>query len=86
MDKKTGFAEATDDYRFASAIAALGMALRESPYRGQLDLDGVLDIAEKSRGLDEGGYREEFIQLVRKAQGLLNAVAARIQNTNANRP
>jgi len=79
-DTKSSFAEATDDYRFASAVAALGMTLRESPYRGQLDLDGVLDIAEQSRGSDKGGYREEFIRLVRKAQGLRDAVAMRIEN------
>src|SRR5262249_54147109 len=42
IDTKAAFAEATDDYRFASAVAAFGMTLRGSPYRGQLSLDGVL--------------------------------------------
>jgi len=66
----TAFADATGDYRFASAVAAFGMALRESPYRGQFNLDRVLEIAENSRGTDKGGYRQEFIQLVRKAQSV----------------
>ena len=68
IDRKGSFEAASPDYRFAAAVAEFGMVLRESPYRGQLNLDDVLQIAENSRGLDKGGYRQEFIQLVRKAQ------------------
>jgi Ca-activated chloride channel homolog len=78
VDKGTAFANATNDYRFASAVAAFGMALRESPYRGQFNLDRVLEIAENSRGRDKGGYRQEFIQLVRKAQSVDGAVPAKV--------
>jgi Ca-activated chloride channel family protein len=60
------------------------MTLRESPYRGQLNLDGVLEIAEKSRGLDKGRYRQEFIQLVRKAQKVQTVVADRIGAAGGN--
>jgi len=79
VDSKAPFAEATTDYRFASAVAAFGMTLRDSPYRGQLNLDRVLEIAEKSRGTDNGGYREEFIQLVRKTQSIRGALAASVR-------
>jgi Ca-activated chloride channel family protein len=85
MDSGTPFAEATGDYRFASAVAAFGMVLRESPYQGQLNLDDVLQIAEKGRGLDAGGYREEFIHLVRKAQSFKNPLDARVRD-NGNLP
>jgi Ca-activated chloride channel family protein len=64
MDSRAGFAQATSDYRFATAVAAFGMALRQSSYRGEFTLDHVLEIAEQNRGSDAGGYRNEFIELV----------------------
>jgi Ca-activated chloride channel family protein len=70
VDRKTGFNTATTDLRFAAAVASFGMILRDSPHQGQSSLNAVIDMAEKSRGADKGGYREEFIQLVRKAATL----------------
>ena len=56
--------------RFAAAVASFGMVLRESPYKGQSTLDAVIEMAEKSKGRDTGGYREEFIRLARKARAI----------------
>lgn len=70
LDRSTSFNNASTDFRFAAAVASFGMILRDSPYKGQSTIDAVIDIAEKNRGNDKNGYREEFVQLVRKARGL----------------
>jgi Ca-activated chloride channel family protein len=46
------------------------MILRQSQYRGNATLDAVAEIASGALGKDEGGYRAEFVDLVRKAQSL----------------
>jgi Ca-activated chloride channel homolog len=70
IDRGAAFNTASTDFRFASAVASFGMVLRQSPHRGQSTLDSVIDIAEKSRGSDRNGYREELLKLVRKARTL----------------
>src|SRR5262249_29706171 len=68
IDRGTAFNNASSDFRFAAAVASFGMVLRDSPYKGQSTMDSVIEIAEKSRGADKNGYRDEFVQLVRKAR------------------
>lgn len=58
------------DYRFASAVAAFGMLLRESQHKGDASYAMVLDLAQQSRGKDQHGYRHEFEQLVKLAQAM----------------
>jgi Ca-activated chloride channel homolog len=70
MDRGTAFSAASGDYRFAAAVASFGMILRDSPHKGQSSLDAVIDMAEKSKGTDKSGYREEFVRLARKARAL----------------
>jgi Ca-activated chloride channel family protein len=60
----------TPDLRFASAVAAFAMVLRNSEYRGSADYNLVLALARESRGEDEEGYREEFISMVERARML----------------
>ena len=55
------------DFRFASAVAAFGMILRDSSHKGAADLDRVLEWARQGRGEDAFGYREGFIAMVQKA-------------------
>ena len=63
------------DLRFAASVAAFGMILRDSEYRGSATLDDVLRLARGAVGEDEGGYRAEFVRLVEqvKARSLLAA-------------
>ena len=60
----------SSDMRFASAVAAFAMVLRNSEYRGSADYNLVLALARESRGDDEEGYRREFISMVERAQSL----------------
>lgn len=63
-------AGASDDFRFAAAIAEFGMLLRDSPYAGESSFDEVLKLAKNAKGNDLEGYRSEFIRLVETAQAL----------------
>ena len=69
-DRDLAFARADQDVRFAAAVAAFGMILKDSPYKGDATLEWVLDTAQGSVGQDRGGYRDEFVSLVRKAIAL----------------
>ena len=68
IDHNLDFGHASDDLRFAAAVAGFGMLLRDSPYKGSLTYDGVLEIAQASLKNDPTGYRLELAQLVRKAK------------------
>ncbi|MCE2728090.1 MAG: von Willebrand factor type A domain-containing protein [Planctomycetaceae bacterium] len=69
-EKGGAFAAAPADLRFAAAVAAFGMILRESEHKGTATLPFVAEIAGSSLGHDAGGYRAEFLDLVRKAEAV----------------
>ncbi|MDJ0717494.1 MAG: VWA domain-containing protein [Prochloraceae cyanobacterium] len=68
MDKKLSLEMASNDFRFAAAVAAFGMVLRDSKYKGNANLDLVLNLAQNSQGADLDGYRADFIELVKTAK------------------
>jgi Ca-activated chloride channel homolog len=70
VDRGTAFNSASADFRFAAAVASFGMILRDSPHKGQSTIDAVIDMAERSKGLDRNGYRDEFVRLARMARNL----------------
>jgi secreted protein with Ig-like and vWFA domain len=73
VDATTPFAKASADFRFAAAVAQFGMILRDSPYRGTATMSDVTAWASSAAAPqdDSGGYREEFIELVRKTQVMM---------------
>ncbi len=58
------------DMRFAAAVASFGMILRDSEYRGSMDINDVATLAERSLGEDAHGYRAGFVDLVHRYRGL----------------
>ena len=60
----------SSDFTFAASVAAFGMVLRDSEYRGASDLTAVLRWARASVGPDLEGYRREFVRMVEEAQHL----------------
>ena len=58
------------DFTFASAVAAFGLVLRDSEYKGNATLDDVLRAAKHSVGEDPNGYRADFIRVVEGARRL----------------
>lgn len=53
---------------FSTAVAGFSQLLRGSAYSGDITFDKIIELAQKTKGQDEYGYRTEFIQLVRKAK------------------
>ncbi|MCK4501595.1 MAG: DUF3520 domain-containing protein, partial [Desulfuromonadales bacterium] len=60
----TTFTKATIDQRFASAVAAWGMLLRDSAHKGNVNWDWIIATAKNAKGADADGNRAEFIRLV----------------------
>ncbi len=56
------------DVKFSTAVAGFAQLLRGGQYTGALSYEDVIQQALASRGEDPYGYRNEFVQLVRKAQ------------------
>ncbi|MCC6494451.1 MAG: DUF3520 domain-containing protein, partial [Pirellulales bacterium] len=64
------FAGASEDFKFASAVASFGMLLRGSQYKGNATYAAVQEIAQSALGRDGRGYRQEFVKLVERAKEL----------------
>jgi Ca-activated chloride channel family protein len=65
-----GSPSASPDLRFASAVAAFSMLLRNAESKGTATFDMVLALAREARGDDREGYRAEFITMVEQARML----------------
>lgn len=61
--------EASDDTRFAAAVAAFGQLLKGGQYTGSYTYDDVLALARSARGEDLFNYRGSFLELVQLAKG-----------------
>ncbi|MDB5350772.1 MAG: uncharacterized protein JWN86_2019 [Planctomycetota bacterium] len=70
VDGSHDFSKASNDFKFAAAVASFGMLLRDSTHKGSSTYAGVMELGGASVGPDPSGYRKEFLELVRKAQGL----------------
>ncbi len=58
------------DFQFASAVAEFGLILRNSTFKSKATYEQALQNAQASKGKDAYGYRQEFINLIQKAQTL----------------
>jgi Ca-activated chloride channel family protein len=73
VDSGATFDAASIDLKFASAVAAFGMLLRDSEHKGRTGFDLVEELAVAGKGVDAEGYRTEFIELIRQARSLPQA-------------
>ena len=64
----TPFTGSTEDFRFATSVAAFGLWLQRSEYAPRLNKTQILSWAKAGKGKDDFGYREEFIDLVGAAK------------------
>ncbi|MDQ3042837.1 MAG: VWA domain-containing protein [Acidobacteriota bacterium] len=72
LDRANSIENASDNLRFASAVAEFGMLLRDSRYKGSSNFDNVASLAGNSVGSDLKSYRSDFLDLIRKANRLRN--------------
>ncbi len=67
-DRGTTFANASEDFKFAAAVAGFGMLLQDSPLKGAATWSAVTAWARDGLGDDAGGQRGEFLGLVDRAR------------------
>ena len=65
VDTNVPLPKTSDNFRWSASVAAFGMLLRESEYVKDFSYDQVVQMAQKSKGEDEEGYRMEFINMVK---------------------
>ena len=58
------------EFNFAAGVAAFGMVLRESEYKGTADFDMAYELVGDGLDFDPHGYRAAFQELITKASGL----------------
>jgi Ca-activated chloride channel family protein len=76
LDAHGDIAGASDNLRFAAAVAEIGMLLRDSKFKGDASYDEVRQLAMKSLGRDEEGYRADFLSMIAAASRLPKAEVA----------
>lgn len=75
--------QASEDLRFAAAVAAFAQQLKGDIYTGRFSLADSAELARNAKGADRFGLRAEFVQLVELAQSLqtatIRSTSARVQ-------
>ncbi|MCX2543219.1 VWA domain-containing protein [Pseudomonas sp. COW5] len=74
-------APASEDLRFAAAVAAFSQQLKDGRYTGDFSLKDTEVLARGARGDDRFGLRNEFVQLVELAQSLRTSTASNTMAT-----
>ncbi|MEM7123699.1 MAG: VWA domain-containing protein [Pseudomonadota bacterium] len=69
-DNDIRLTEASEDVRFAVAVAAYGELLRDNVHLGTWEMGDVIDLASNALGDDPFGYRREFVRLADLAGSL----------------
>jgi Ca-activated chloride channel family protein len=66
-DRPASYRNASDNFKFAAAVAEFGLLLRDSRYKGQSSYASAAELARASAGTDLSGRRAEFVNLVETA-------------------
>jgi Ca-activated chloride channel family protein len=72
---KSETTDLNENLKFASSVASFGMILRDSKFKGSSSFEMVQQLAKESKGVDENGYRAEFIKIVELAELLYKGEA-----------
>ncbi|MCP5112792.1 MAG: DUF3520 domain-containing protein, partial [bacterium] len=62
--------QASESFRFATAVAGFGMLLRDSKHKGECTWQTVAAMADQAKGNDPDGRRSEFVYLLKTAGNL----------------
>ena len=60
----------SDNFRWSAAAAEFGLILRDSKYKGHATWSDLLQLAKSAKGKDQKRYRQEMIELIKKARKL----------------
>jgi len=65
-DSDINFDSSSESMRFASSLAALGLYLRNSAYKGSITLPDIKKWASAAKTFDPNGYRSRHVELLQK--------------------
>ncbi len=68
QDRTIQWGNASENTRFAAAVAIFGMLLSDSKHAYNTCFEDAMKFAKGAMDYDEDGYREEFVKLVRRAK------------------
>lgn len=72
LDEKGSIsATESENFRFAAGVTTYALCLRNSEYKADATPQMALELVGSSIGTDKGGFRKQFLELIRKAYKLL---------------
>ncbi len=66
--KPVSLNKSSANFRFSAAVAEFGLLLRNSKHKAKASYEQVIELAKNSKGIDNHGYRAEFIRLVEMSE------------------
>lgn len=67
----------SENFLWSAAVAAFGMLLRDSEFKGAAKYEQAIQLAKASKGKDEQGYRREMIDMMEVMRSLSDADVAK---------
>ncbi|MEM6522518.1 MAG: von Willebrand factor type A domain-containing protein [Bacteroidota bacterium] len=68
LDTNGRASNTSDNYRWSAAVAAFGMMLKDSDYKGDITYQEIIELAKTAKGNDDHGYRAELIRLMQAGE------------------
>ena len=72
-NKTLGLADVSRTFNFSAAVTGYALLLADSEYKAALTWDMVRSLASENLGADPGGYKQEFLSLITKAETIMRA-------------
>lgn len=69
-DRQASYRNASNNFKFAAAVAEFGLLLRDSRYKGQSSYANAAELARGAGGADLNGHRAEFLNLIQSARSI----------------
>lgn len=76
IDTQVALKATSDNFKFSAAVAEFGLLLRDSKFKNTANFAQAIQLAKSGKGVDENGYRAEFVRLVEMAELMKKDVVA----------
>lgn len=70
LDNARSVESASENLKFAAAVAQFGLVLRDSRYKGNSNFSSVIQLANNALGIDARERRTEFLDMVNRADSI----------------
>ena len=76
IDTQVALNAASDNFKFSAAVAEFGLLLRHSKFKNTANFEQAIQLAKSGKGIDDNGYRAEFVRLVEMAALMNKGIVA----------